>query len=43
MSATCKACNATNSGMISIYEHPNNLDSMYKYVSGIEKVRANGI
>lgn len=39
LATTCKACNITSGGMINIYEHPNNLDSMYRYVSGIEQVR----
>lgn len=36
---TCKACNATGFGMIGIYKHPNNVDSMYSFVCGIEQVR----
>lgn len=38
MLTTCKACNNQSNGMISIFHHPNGVDKMYTFVSGIEEV-----
>lgn len=38
MLTICKACNSQGGGMISIFHHPNGVDKMYTFVSGIEDV-----
>lgn len=38
MQTTCKACNNQGNGMISIFHHPNGVDKMYTFVSGIDEV-----
>lgn len=36
MPTICKACDIIANGMINIFSHPNELDLMFKFVSGIE-------